>query len=524
MTSVPDIFFRVAMSFSRWVMRCRVPLVAGLIATPMIGPGLLPAQSRQGEPIDVLRVENRNELFRDQFRELLGDSQPSSWPAGWRLAQKMGSSAAPLLAAIWEEEGSNLTSRLLFLGAHSLAAGPEGEPTYGSSLSRLDDQEKVMALLILASGPPRTRAIDGLARLTDRREKIAVRVAAYLALARLGVEAPPLRADRDDPGLLAAALYAELSVSDRELRTWFRDGEGQDPSRHLVRRGFLLADPEPDPDRDRRLAWAAQEAGGTLSGPGFREARRAAALCLARLGDPAQVLVDLPDPDPELVLILATEPRMRSSLPLDPVPGGLIDLAERQRLAVLYVLQESPATVLATADRWVRDEDIRGSMCLALTISLLDGVQGAVSVPDSVTALPEGAWVQWAAGEQPAVPTGVRNAGDPAGDEILARALPLALDGRLPREVAHRVIEAALWRSGSHPGLVRVEAHVALLRDLLMSGSTQVSAALGIEALDQYLPAGIPRTDRRFFEIAYGFLQFVAVPREIPETLRLRLR
>lgn len=494
-----------------------VPLA---IAVSMaIGPRALPSQ-RPGGPIDVVRIENRTEPFREEFEERLHESQPSTWHEGWQLAEDLGASAAGLLFDMWEEEASKLERRLLFQGAHSLAAGPGGEPAYGPNLRSLKDREKVMALLILASGPARTRAIDGLARLTDRGEEILVRVAAYLALARQGIEPPPLpRTDRDDSGLLAAALYAGLSVPERELRAWFRDDDRDRPEFwHLVWRGFLLAEPQPDRDRDRRLERADDivREPARSSNRGSREVRRAATLCLARLGEPDSVLNSLPDPDVDTVLLLATYPRMRERLSFEAVSGGLIDPHQRRRLAVLYALHESPDSVLAAADEWTADTVIRGPICLAVSINLL-GRETAAVVPDSVTALPEGAWVQWAAGEEPRSPTATGPGA--AIDELLARALPLALAGQLPADTAALLLEEALWRSGSHPGLARVEAHMALLQDLLLSGSTHVSAALGIDA--QYLPAGISRTDY-FFEVAYQFLQFVAVPRTIPDSLRLR--
>lgn len=500
-------------------MRCFVQQAVfrvALAASVLIGPEVLPPQSRPGDPRAVLQVESRNEPFRSNFQYLLDDSQPSRWQSGWQLAEDSGSSVAALLSDLWAEEDSRLERRLLLQAAQSLAAGPMRDVPM--ALSRLDDQEKVMALLIVATGPRRTDADGDLPRLTDRREKMIVRVAAYLALSRQPGGVPPIRAqdDRDDPGLLSAALYAGLGLPERERRDLTLQTTGP---RHLIWRGYLLADLQPDPDRTRRLERAEEIVRSPKyalsSSPRIREVRRAAALGLARLGDPDVVRSILPDPDPQLVLLLAAESRMRAGLPLEPVPGSLLDPPARRRLAVLYAVETPPETVLAAAEAWTDDAEIRGPMCLALAFSLL-GRTDPVSVPDRVAALPEGAWVLWASGAEPEARTA------PSLPPALARALSLALADRLPAATARRILEDELWRTGSHPGLPRVEAELALIRDLLLSGSIHVSAALGIEAQDRYLPGGVARTDNKFFEIAYQFVQFAGIPRQIPAALRLR--
>ncbi len=124
--------------------------------------------------------------------------------------------------------------------------------------------------------------------------------------------------------------------------------------------------------------------------------------------------------------------------------------------------------------------------------------------------------MRWAADETPAVED------DTPGDPVLVHALRLALKSRLPAPAARRVLEEALWRSGSHPNLARLETEATLLRDLLLSGSIQVSAKLGVDPRNRYLPAGIPRSDHAFFDIAYQYQQFVAIPRKIPSAHRLR--
>jgi hypothetical protein len=350
---------------------------------------------------------------------------------------------------------------------------------------------------------------------------MVVRVAAYAALSRYGTEIPRLtsRVDRTDPGLFAAALYAGLRPRPQELESWFRAGNRQPQHAHLVWRGFLLADRSADPDRNERL----QRAQGVYTNAiesilEVRDARRAAALCLARLGDPELVLDAIGQPDPEFLVLMAAVPAMRRAMPgewFPPVPTTVrLRPTERRRLAVLYALKQPVEDVLADGEQWAGDEEIRRAVCLVLAWRILGGEGVGGPIPGAVTKIAEGAWVQWAAGEQQSF------SANASSDRILSQAAGLARAGRLPVAAARQVLEQALWRSGSHPALGHVEAEVALLRDLVLSGSMQVSARLNVNPSGRYLATGISASDRDFFEIAYQYLRFAAVPPVIPASLR----
>lgn len=489
----------------------------------LIGSDVLPSQSQPQDSQAVISVEVRHTFFRSEFGGLLDDANPGGWLPGWQLAQDCGRPVSLLLWDLWKSEASRLNRRLLVLGALGQAAGAATDESFDDVLVQMKDQEKVMSTVVLALGPRRPHGMDNLARLTDREQEMVVRVAAYAALSRYEAEIPQLnsRGDRADPGLFAAALHAGLRPGPQELEPWFRAGSRQPKHAHLVWRGFLLADLSADPDRNERLQraqWVYTNAIESILE--VRDARRAAALCLARLGDPTLVLDAIGQPDPEFLVLMATVVAMRSAMPgewFPPVPTTVrLGATERRRLAVLYALKQPVDDVLSDGEQWASDEEIRGAVCLALAWRILDGEPVGVPIPASVSALAEGAWVQWAAGEPSSF------SANAMGDRILSQAAGLAQAGRLPVAGARQVLEQALWRSGSHPALSHVEAEVALLRDLVLSGSIEVSARLDVTPNDRYLATGIPTSDRDFFKIAYEYLLFAAVPPVIPASLRFR--
>lgn len=489
----------------------------------LIGSEALPSQSQPQDSLAVIGVELRHAFFRSEFAGLLDDANPAGWQPGWQLAQDCGRAVSLLLWDLWKSEASRLNRRLLVLGALGQAAGAAGDQSFDDVLAQMKDQEKVMSTMVLALGPRRPHGMDNLARLTDRDQEMVVRVAAYAALSRYGTETPELtsRGDRADPGLFAAALHAGLRPGPQELEPWFRAGNRQPKHAHLVWRGFLLADLSPDPDRNERLERAQRVYTNAIESIlEVRDARRAAALCLARLGDPTLVLDAIGQPDPEFLVLMATVPAMRRAMPgewFPPVPTTVrLGATERRRLAVLYALKRPVEGVLSDAEQWAGDEEIRGAVCLALAWRILGGERVGGPVPAAVTRIAEGAWVQWAAGEQPSFSANGRD------DRILSQAAGLARAGRLPVAGARQVLEQALWRSGSHPALGHVEAEIALLRDLVLSGSNHVSAKLNVSPTDRYLAAGIPGSDLDFFKIAYEYLGFAAVPPVIPSSLRFR--
>src|SRR5262249_49114704 len=111
-------------------------------------------------------------------------------------------------------------------------------------------------------------------------------------------------------------------------------------------------------------------------------------------------------------------------------------------------------------------------------------------------------------------------------DPLLEQAAQLAQEGRLPRAVARDVLEEALWRWRSHPGLGFWDAQRTLIRDLLLSGSlagTKYEPQVPLR--DRYLPSGLGSvgTQDAFFDIgvqAFDFLNRPTLP--IPSECRLR--
>ena len=99
-------------------------------------------------------------------------------------------------------------------------------------------------------------------------------------------------------------------------------------------------------------------------------------------------------------------------------------------------------------------------------------------------------------------------------DPQLQTALELVADGRMPRAALRQVLEEALWRWGSHPGLAPWQHERLLVRDLLLSGSNAGGGKYQahVQPDRRYYPTGLDRNDG-FFVVAVALYEFMIRPR-----------
>ncbi len=469
-----------------------------------------PAQVRGAGTVIAVPVPDR--AFRTRFQELLLDSQVRDHGEGWRLARDVGRPVAPLLWDLHDRERSDVRRRLILLVAASLAGGVAEDERLLQALEQGPVEEKVLGAMLLALGPRRPAGLGNpWQRLIGRQRgaSVQLQVAAYLASSRFGGgQGLPAPASAD-PGLVAAASLAGVPGLDRG--PWF----GPAPGRHaeLVWRGVFLARADAagiDPVLVQRAqAIAALTPRELLAG------RRAAALLLGQAGQwPSPATV--PRPPWELLEAL-TEPVAGARALrewLGPVPQPLDE--DPRRLAVAYARSRPPAEVIADAERWLAVAPTRRLVVLALCIELLGApVPAAPPAPTFPADLPEAFWIAWALGQPAPRP--------PVGhDPLLEPAVDLAVDGRLSREAARRLLEEALWRSEAHPGFVRWQAQRDLVRDLLLTGSSPGLRYLpSVPLQDRYLPDGL-RADDPWFVLAVECFEFLSRPAlPLPPELRL---
>jgi len=463
-------------------------------------------------------ITQKDERIRERFRQLLLAAPTRDLVAGWQLAQDLGRPVAPLL---WEQlavEKSNVESRLIVLAAAVLAGGL-GEDD--ALLQWLDQQkpmfeERALAALLLALGPDRLRPVanvTGRCLGPARSPEVLLQVAVRLASARFpGVEENGAPAVIDDAGSVAAAAFAGTPIP-LALRRWFAANCSE---RHaeLAWRGLLLgaarrarpgvAAPDGLLDLARPLAAHGTEARGSL--------HSAAVWCLARHG---ALRADGPRLDWQLLQVAAADPRAGEALAAwfgsKPLPRD-----ERpERLAVSYALTRPLQTVLDERTLWGSEVSVRAHVALALAFRLLGGA-ATPPIDASMPGLAEWQFVRFAVGapiERGSLPE----------DPHLRVALQLASDGRLPRAALRTALEEALWRWGSHPGLVAWRLERLLVRDLLLSGSNLGGGKFlpHIRPDLRYTPGGLDRKDA-FFEVAVALFEFLSVPRApVPAEHRL---
>jgi hypothetical protein len=240
--------------------------------------------------------------------------------------------------------------------------------------------------------------------------------------------------------------------------------------------------------------------------------RAAAALFLARIGE---VRGDGPRPDWQLLQILASEPAGAAAMQawLAPGPHGLNE--DPRRIAVSYAMSRAPEVVIAEQQRWSLDPRIRTHVAVALAWRLL-GEEQPRPIDVSLPAVPEWFFVRWASGA----------AADPrdaaSESEILQRAARLAAAGRLPRPVLRQLLEEALWRWGSHPGLCMWENEAMVVRDLLLVGSLPGGKFTHASLEQRFRPGGLP-PNNVLFDVAVALYDFLSrAPLPLPPEHRLR--
>lgn len=511
----------VAPVLGRW--RCLLALIG--LCLLLAQPGLAQdrtASARAGPGF----VPLRDERWRESFERLLLHTASRDLPRAWRLAQDLGPAAVPLLADMLQAEKQNSGRRLGVLAAMLLAAGVDDEERWAGWLDQraaLTDDRALVGLW-LAMGPRRQRALpDFWPRLlgSQRPAPPLLQVTSRLAAARCpGAEVGAPLPD-DELGALTAAGFAGLPVpAALEARLW----QIARPERlaELFWRGQLLG-------TARHPALCAEGQEGA-SMPGLehllrraRELVEATNQSMAPVQSAAALLLgkarELPQAgrrlDPGLLPLWLCDRRNCAALAewLPPAPPALAE--HPGRLAVAYVLGRSPREVLAEQRAWGQDGAVRRAMVLALAWVWLDRPEGA-ALGTASEQLPEWFFVRWAAGQTPAT---VPNLTDPA----LAAAAVLARDGRLPRAQARELLEAALWRSGDHPGLSLREQEQLLVRDLLLLGSRPAARFLANGRRSQvYLPSGYD-AGHPWFEVAVPLWELLSQARPpVPAEYRLR--
>jgi hypothetical protein len=488
----------------------------------VLAQSLLSQERPPGATGGVGALTSGDEAFRATFERLLLGGADRDLERGWQLAIDVGRPAAPLLWEMVQDKKSNVGRRLVVLAAAVLAGGPGEDDRL---FAWLDSQttmleERVMVGFLLAMGPRRSRPMQefwtrclGPARATQPILGIAARLAsARFPGAEVG--APQLSIE-DEPGLAAAAAFAGLPVPNSlAVRMW---NVRNAPDRHydLFWRGALLGGlrgRNEDPQLQAGLLEHAREVMELQSDP-YAPVRAAAALLRARAND---VRPDGPRPDWRMLQLLASEVRSAERLKpwLSAVPPGLND-EEPQRLAVCYVLSREPQVILAERQQWAGDARIRSHVAIALAVRLLgEASPQVIDVP--LPEVPEWFFVRWASGAS------VRPEAT-FEDQVLETLAGLAMQGRLPRSVAHTALEETLWRWQSHPGLGVFENERLLIRDLMLLGSRRGGKYLPSRSAHKlYQPAGIDK-DHEFFNVAVPLWDFLSRPR-LPMPAEYRLR
>lgn len=496
----------------------RVLALFGLIGTALGLPQTCLAQASGGAEIPVGARE-----FREPLQALLGrrrDLQP-----GWRLAANLG---APAQAMLWDLFATAPRGRKLpFLVAAGQGAGNDRVERLLQvieSAGQAAFDERMVGLCLLAFGPE-SPAVQGefWARITRKlRDKpVALLVAGYAAAARVPngmANAPP--PGSDDPGLLAAALLAGYRGSEAAVAEAFR-GATAVAHAELICRGYLLGRLRTMDDGDLAADTLLQQRARAAlhwSGPQLAAVRECAALVLGCAG----VRPELDAPDWQLLQLLAATPQgARLQLAeLGPLPKALVE--SPGRLLAEYALYTPMARVLQDLPTISQSPEARSVIALALAWRLLARPEPDRLLAAPMADTPEWFWVQWACGETPAMPMG--SDGRPLGqcDPGLERALPLARERRLPRPVAQQLLEQALWGQGWHPGLGLYWARIALVRDVLITGSyagTKYQANVPPER--RYLPQGVQR-DAPMFDVLVELVDYLSQPRlPVPRECRL---
>lgn len=460
-------------------------------------------------------ISPRDERFRERFQKYLLDEPTRDLEVGWQLASDLGRPAVPLLWDMLAKEKAQVERRLIVLAAFVLAGGPLEDERLFEWLEQPKPmlEERVLACMLMALGPKRQRPVPGFWTKCSpaKRPEPILAIAVRLASARFpgAEEDTPLQ--EDDPGLAAAQAYACLPVSGLvAAKLW----NLKTPERHaeLFWRGALLGGARSASDgttpqealieKSRKVMELGSDQGSA--------ARAAAAWFRARARDfrgDAEL-------DWNLLQLAAADAANARLLQqrLGPTPPARLD--EPQRLAVCYVMSRDPEAVIADRAVWGAEERIRKHVAVALAMRLLAEEQPRRL--DAMPALPEWAIVRWAAG----------SAMDATAldDPPLQAAVELAAAGRLSRPVMRNLLEEALWRWGSHPGLGLRDNERLLLRDLVLVGSSSGGGKYQpqLSPHERYRAQGLGPDDP-FFTVAVALYDFTSRPRlPLPPEYRLR--
>jgi hypothetical protein len=484
-----------------------------------IGSATAPAQPclPQGGPtlrLSAVPSEVREREVRERFVELIGRSRASNLAEGWELASSLGNNVAPVLWKLREEQGPNLRQRVQVLAGAVLAGGPDRDrnlfDTWRAEAARPQFEERLMGLLLFALGPRREQPVPDFWKSLRNYEVLAV--AGYTAAERLPEMPPGAPAvNGHEPGILAAALLARAAEAEAAGATFLADPKV--PHSHLIWRGLFLGYALQRTRAPEAVLEHAARQFADESAP--LPVRQAAALLLARS---ERVQDGGARPTWELLQCLASTPAAAQKLQrwLLPEPGASDE--DPRRLAVEYAFGHGVNDVITDMPRWLAEpkdpvtrKDPRVGLALALALRLLD-VREPVP-PIEPSALPELWFAARLAGKTPAVPT--------IGDPQLQQAATLLAADRLPRAVLRTVLEEALWRQGSHPGLCLQEARLLLIRDLLLTG-TNAGSKYGKGFADRRYYAKDSKPEREVYEVAVELFEYLNRPRlPLPPELRL---
>lgn len=480
---------------------------------------LLPAQTDDGAVGQVTGAEKAG--CRRRFQDLLVAVPTRDLDAGWRLARDLGRPVAPLLWEMVREEKSNTDRRLVLLAAAMLAGGPGEDERLFEWLAQPKPmlEERVLVAFLLAMGPRRTRPMPEFwSRLLGpaRTPEQLLAIAARLASARFpdsAVDAPATQGQ--DPGLLAAAAYAGLSLSAPQLA---RMSRGEDRHAPLFWRGAMLGEAwrMAQLGEQPALVDRAVELLGLRERPGS-EMLAAAMLLTARAGrlDP-----NGQRPDFELLRFAGGEPTSRAVLQRWLSPTPLARDEQPERLAVCYAWLAPVDDVVAAIPEWSAEPRVRRQIALAFAVRLCAGARPRGALPVELEGVPEWAFCVWAAGGSFA-PAGAATKFE---DPYEAAVAELVAAGRCSRAACRDALEEVLWRQGNHPGLAAFTLERELVRDLLLSGSREGGGKFQphVKSEHRYLPTGMDRGDP-FFTTAVALYLFSMRPvAPIPAEYRLR--
>ncbi|MEC9046573.1 MAG: hypothetical protein VYA51_01060 [Planctomycetota bacterium] len=467
-------------------------------------------------------ISESDRRYTVRFQALLLSGGLRDITAGWELAADLGRPVAPLLWRLAARERSNVGKRLALMTAALIAGGAAEDARLFSYLEKDKAMlpERVMASLWVALGPARSRPRPDMVRRflgPNREPETLLAVAVRLAAARFpGAADDVSQLESNDPGLLAAAVFAGMPVSrSAAARQWRGD------HRHagLYQRGALFGALRTY-GKSGVSAQLLDAARATFESQGSRGSGESAAAIML-LGRAGALHAKVGELDwRQLQFAVSQEASMEFIRPhlraapyaRDPEPA---------RLAVAYALSSPLQQVVNEHTTWSRERSVIPHVAVALAARLCAQPRqerGALTLPSNAPLLagcPEWSFVVWAAG-------GTTASARACSDPRLASLWRLVADRRVSRPAAKEELEAALWRWGSHPRLGLWRAERELVRDLLLVGSR--SGARYQPELPphlRYFATGLDRDDA-FFDLASALYEFTARPRPpVPSEHRL---